>query len=110
MIIKSYTVEAGDTLSGIAHKLYGEATMYSEIARVNKLPDPNHIFVGQVLTLPRPVNDPSHLVVPVIPTQESLDAIANLFHPGFCDGRMEYAIYAAAIGAEDQYNHVMGRQ
>ena len=42
----TYTVQAGDTLSGIAAK-YG--TTYQELAALNGISDPNIIHVGQVL-------------------------------------------------------------
>ena len=42
----TYTVQAGDTLSGIASK-YG--TTYQELAALNGISDPNIIHVGQVL-------------------------------------------------------------
>ena len=42
----TYTVQAGDTLSGIASK-YG--TTYQELAALNGIADPNVIYVGQVL-------------------------------------------------------------
>lgn len=45
---RTYTVRAGDTLSGIAAR-YG--TTWQELQRVNRLPDPNKIYPGQVLTL-----------------------------------------------------------
>lgn len=41
-----YTVVAGDTLWGIANK-YG--TTYQELARINGIPNPNLIYVGQKL-------------------------------------------------------------
>ncbi len=46
---QSYTVRAGDTLSGIAMK-YG-TSMYA-IMQANGITDPNHIYVGQRLTIP----------------------------------------------------------
>lgn len=45
---KTYTVKAGDTLSGIAAK-YG--TTYQEIAKKNGIANPNKIYVGQVLKI-----------------------------------------------------------
>lgn len=45
---KTYTVKAGDTLSGIAKK-YG--TTYQAIANKNGISDPNKIYVGQVLKI-----------------------------------------------------------
>jgi len=46
--IRTYTVKAGDTLSGIAAK-YG--TTYQEIARKNGIANPNIIHPGQVLKI-----------------------------------------------------------
>lgn len=43
-----YTVQAGDTLSGIAQK-YG--TTYQELARKNNIDNPNLIYVGQKLII-----------------------------------------------------------
>jgi len=43
-----YTVQAGDTLSGIAQK-YG--TTYQELARKNNIENPNIIYVGQKLII-----------------------------------------------------------
>lgn len=44
----TYTVKAGDTLSGIAQK-YG--TTYQELARKNNIANPNLIYVGQKLII-----------------------------------------------------------
>ncbi len=44
-----YTVQAGDTLSGIAVK-YG--TAYQKLAEYNGIPDPNNINVGQKIKIP----------------------------------------------------------
>ena len=51
---KTYTVKAGDTLSGIAKAQLGDANAYMKIFEVNKdqLSDPNKIKPGQVLKLP----------------------------------------------------------
>ena len=46
---KTYTVKAGDTLSGIAAK-YG--TTYQAIAAYNGIKNPNLIFVGQKIKIP----------------------------------------------------------
>src|SRR5436190_23752817 len=47
----TYTVMAGDTLSGIAKKFYGAANDYMELFNANKeqLSDPDKIKPGQVL-------------------------------------------------------------
>lgn len=44
----TYTVQAGDTLSGIAQK-YG--TTYQELARKNNISDPNKIYVNQKIII-----------------------------------------------------------
>lgn len=49
-----YTVQAGDTLSAIAERFYGDANRYNEIFEANRpmLSDPNLIYPGQVLRIP----------------------------------------------------------
>jgi nucleoid-associated protein YgaU len=51
-----HTVKSGDTLSGIAKKLLGNANRYMEIFNANKdqLTDPDKIQVGQKLVIPKP--------------------------------------------------------
>ncbi len=50
-----YTVISGDTLSKIAKTNYGDANKYMVIFEANKpmLSDPNKIYPGQVLRIPR---------------------------------------------------------
>ena len=50
-----YTVKSGDTLSKIAKNHYGDANRYSAIFEANKpmLSDPDKIYPGQVLRIPR---------------------------------------------------------
>jgi len=49
----SYTVVAGDDLWDIAVRAYGDGYKWVEIARANKLENPNIIHPGNVFTLPR---------------------------------------------------------
>lgn len=49
----SYTVQKGDHLWGIAVRNYGDGYKWVEIARANNLRDPNLLFVGTSLTLPK---------------------------------------------------------
>lgn len=49
-----YTVRSGDTLSKIAARLLGDASLYTDIAERNQLDDPNAIFVGQELEIDAP--------------------------------------------------------
>jgi N-acetylmuramoyl-L-alanine amidase len=53
---RTYTVQPGDTLGGIARQLYGNAAKYPLIAEANRITDPRRIWVGQVLTIP-PLTD-----------------------------------------------------
>lgn len=48
---KSVTVERGDTLSEIAQKYAGGASKYKQLAAINNIPNPNLIYVGQVIKL-----------------------------------------------------------
>jgi len=51
---RSYTVEAGDTLSHIAKAHYGKAGKWRAIFEANRdqIDDPDRIFPGQVLKIP----------------------------------------------------------
>lgn len=51
-----YTVKSGDSLSKIAEDVYGSADEYMKIFEANKpmLSDPNKIYPGQVLRIPKP--------------------------------------------------------
>lgn len=51
---RTYTVKAGDTLSGIAKQQLGDANAYMRIFEANRdqLSDPNLIKPGQVLKIP----------------------------------------------------------
>lgn len=48
-----YTVVKGDTLWSISVKAYGDGYKWVNVAKANKLVNPNVIHVGNVLTLPR---------------------------------------------------------
>lgn len=49
----SYTVVKGDNLWNVAVRAYGDGYKWVEIAKANKLVNPNIIHSGNVLTLPR---------------------------------------------------------
>jgi nucleoid-associated protein YgaU len=55
---QTYTVKAGDTLSGIAKQFLGSASAYMEIFEINRdqLSDPDLIKPGQVLKIPQHAN------------------------------------------------------
>jgi LysM repeat protein len=52
---QTYTVKAGDTLSGIAKQFLGNANAYMDIFNANRdqLSDPDKIRPGQVLKIPQ---------------------------------------------------------
>jgi nucleoid-associated protein YgaU len=49
----TYTIVKGDSLWQIAVRAYGDGYKWVEIAKANKLTNPNVIHAGNVLTLPR---------------------------------------------------------
>ncbi len=65
---ETYTVEAGDTLSAIANE---KNTTLEKLVELNKIADPNHIRVGQILELGNnvPNSEPSE-VAAVTPVNE----------------------------------------
>ena len=52
--LKTYTVVKGDSLSKIAKRVYGKASMWKVIYEANRdqIKDPDLIFPGQLLRLP----------------------------------------------------------
>jgi LysM repeat protein len=50
----TYHVKRGDTLSQIALDYYGRASAYPEIAAYNHIENPDLIYAGSTLTVPRP--------------------------------------------------------
>ena len=51
---RTYTVQAGDTLSKISKEFYGDANSYMKIFQANRehLDNPNEIKPGQKLVIP----------------------------------------------------------
>ncbi len=70
----TYTVEAGDTLSAIARR-YGVTV--EEIMSANGLTDPNRIYVGDQLVIPR--LDDSGQTIHTVQAGESLSIIARRY-------------------------------
>src|ERR1700731_4924898 len=52
VVSQQYTVLSGDTLSEIALKFYGDASLFPLLAVVNHIPDPNVIHTGDILLIP----------------------------------------------------------
>ena len=49
---RTHTVVAGDTLFNIAKQYLGDGNRYQELAKANNIANPDHIEVGQVITIP----------------------------------------------------------
>ncbi len=51
---RTYTIQPGDTLSGISQRFYGKASEYSKIMDANKdkIQDADHIKAGQTIVIP----------------------------------------------------------
>jgi hypothetical protein len=49
----SYTIQSGDILQNVARNLLADPNKWNELARLNGLKNPNLIFPGQVLDVPR---------------------------------------------------------
>ena len=50
---QSHTVQAGDTLWDIAERVYGDGSQYQKIADASGIANPDLIYPGQVLTIPK---------------------------------------------------------
>ena len=51
-VTREITVEPGDTLEGIARRLYGSPAYAPALAAINSIPDPDRIFAGMRLRVP----------------------------------------------------------
>ena len=47
-----YTIKEGDTLGGIAERLFGNAGYWEQLAVYNNLENPNVLYVGQIIKIP----------------------------------------------------------
>ena len=56
----SYTVKAGDTLTGIALQLWGDSSFWFLLAEANGLQSDNDLFAGQNLSIPNVVANSSN--------------------------------------------------
>ena len=52
-----YTVEEGDTLGGISVKYFGTPQYFEELAKYNKIENPDLIYQGQLIRIPYSLTD-----------------------------------------------------
>ncbi len=50
--VKTYKIVSGDTLSAICRKFYGNASLYSKLAKYNNIKNPHLIYTGNTLKIP----------------------------------------------------------
>ncbi|MBW3606195.1 MAG: LysM peptidoglycan-binding domain-containing protein [Actinobacteria bacterium] len=49
---RTYVIQSGDSLASIAQEVYGDPTMWRDIARANELREPYSLTVGESLQIP----------------------------------------------------------
>lgn len=76
----NYSVQSGDTLYGIAARVYGDGEKYPLIQAANQLPDQNMLEVGQVLVIPMLLVGADASPLPPLPLTPP-PAIADVFVP-----------------------------
>ena len=89
-MVRTYTVVAGDTLSAVALRFYGDAQLYGLIATASGVADPDVVDVGQRLIIPDIMR---HTVV----AGDTLSAVALRFYG---DASL-YPLIAAVNGIAD---------
>src|SRR5689334_21045613 len=72
-MVRIHTVVAGETLSALALRFYGDAELYRLIAAASAIPNPDVVNVGQKLVFP---DYARHTVAP----GETLSAVASRFY------------------------------
>lgn len=79
-ITEFYTVQTGDTLSEIAKQFYGDGSKYPIIFEANKevIKDPNLIYPGQMLRIPKPAGGESQSYT--VQSGDTLSKIAKQFY------------------------------
>lgn len=73
----TYTVQYGDTLSGIA-KNYG--TTVEELVSINQIANPDLIYVGQILQIPKGQNGTGNTSTYMVQSGDTLSEIAQEYH------------------------------
>lgn len=77
-----YRVQARDTLIGLSQQVFTSPRAWREIARINRLRDPNRIYPGQVLRVPARLMRSTPLPVRVTSTVGEVRADGTLIEAG----------------------------
>ncbi|MEV0034068.1 LysM peptidoglycan-binding domain-containing protein [Nocardia sp. NPDC050793] len=91
--VRRHTVVSGDTLSALALRFYGDATLFPLIAQANGLVNPHRIRVGQVLVIP--AREPHPRPVTRTHTVVAGDTLASIAQAAFGDAGAADLIAAA---------------
>ncbi len=74
----TYTVQPGDSLYSIAEKRLGDRARWSEIGRLNSMPDPSKLRIGTLLLIPGPDGDPGLQPVATVLSEDQDKAASKL--------------------------------
>lgn len=87
MMPKTYQFGPGDTLASVAKRVYGDSSLSQQIARYNRLSNPNIVKLGAVISLPAKVELtnpnkfaplPSANVNPELPSQPAYTLVIGI--------------------------------
>jgi hypothetical protein len=77
-----FTVQRGDTLIGLSQRVFVSDRAWHEVARLNRLPDPNRIRPGQVLRVPPALMRSTATPVRVLSTTGEVRSGEKVLAPG----------------------------
>ncbi len=84
--VENYTIQAGDTLRGIAQRKLGDPTKAGLLARMNRINDPHRIYAGQRISVPIPRIGLRHAVELLVGSGDDCDLVrvapGHRFHSG----------------------------
>jgi len=96
--ILSYKVAFGDSLWTIAQKFYNDGYKWSEIAKINKLENPDGIEVGMTLAIPRATVKPGMITPAAVSTVGPKAITGTVYKVSEGDYLWEIAVRACGDG------------
>ena len=73
----TYVIKDGDTLGSICKRVYGNSGFWEALAEYNKLENPNELSIGQVIILPRDLNELLTFEVPTPVVENNEEVVVN---------------------------------